>query len=229
MNSKVCTSCKTEKSIGEFHTRPDGKLGVRADCKECLSVKRKIRYQKTKESTLKRNADYYLANRGKVNIKKRETGKKYRELHKDERRKKNLEYYYANRNSCLTRSKEHYEENSQERLKRCREYYVENKERILVRCKEYYKNNKATKNKYSSRRRVERLKADVPWANLEKIADIYRDRQLLSEMTGVLHHVDHIIPLQGKLVSGLHVEYNLRIIPASENLSKNNQFLEELL
>lgn len=44
---------------------------------------------------------------------------------------------------------------------------------------------------------------------------------------GVDVHVDHVIPLKGKLVSGLHVPENLTIIPAAENRRKNASYVVE--
>ena len=66
-----------------------------------------------------------------------------------------------------------------------------------------------------------------PWITKDQkkeIDSIYRRAKSLTEKTGVAYHVDHIIPLQGKLVSGLHVPENLQILPASLNISKSNYF-----
>jgi hypothetical protein len=49
----------------------------------------------------------------------------------------------------------------------------------------------------------------------------YAEARWMTAKTGILHHVDHYYPLQGKLVSGLHVPGNLRVIPARENIKKN--------
>jgi len=55
------------------------------------------------------------------------------------------------------------------------------------------------------------------WADRAKIREIYVNRP-----DG--HHVDHVIPLRGKLVSGLHVESNLQYLPIAENMKKHNTY-----
>ena len=63
-----------------------------------------------------------------------------------------------------------------------------------------------------------------PWASGAAIRAIYAEAKRLSKETGVPHHVDHVIPLQGEYVTGLHVETNLQILSASANLAKRNRF-----
>ncbi|MEY5099605.1 MAG: Burkholderia phage Mica [Pseudomonadota bacterium] len=63
----------------------------------------------------------------------------------------------------------------------------------------------------------------APWADSRAVRAIYAEARRISRETGVPHHVDHIIPLQGEYVSGLHVETNLRIVEGAENLRKGNR------
>mgnify|MGYP006921349758 CR=1 FL=1 len=69
-----------------------------------------------------------------------------------------------------------------------------------------------------------RVLATPPWADRDAIARLYHEAKAVSRRTGVRHHVDHVIPLQGATVTGLHVETNLRVIPARENHRKSNRF-----
>ena len=62
----------------------------------------------------------------------------------------------------------------------------------------------------------------------QRMDAVYREAQSLSKTTGVDHHVDHIFPLRGKTVSGLHVPTNLRAIPWHENLQKSCRFPDDV-
>lgn len=77
--------------------------------------------------------------------------------------------------------------------------------------------------------RAKKKKRSVLWADKDLIASWYKMCRLLSEVTNMRYHVDHIIPLQGKNVSGLHVENNLRLVKEFENISKSNKFIPELI
>jgi hypothetical protein len=83
---------------------------------------------------------------------------------------------------------------------------------------------RAARSLAASKRREAVLHATPPWVDPVSFYPIYRERVIKTRDTGVLHHVDHIVPLRGKKVSGLHVPWNLQVIPAVENLRKGNRF-----
>jgi hypothetical protein len=87
---------------------------------------------------------------------------------------------------------------------------------------DYSSNNLDKYSVYAAKRRAIKLNATPKWANGFIISEIYNLCRLRSKLLGITFHVDHIVPLQSKLVCGLHVENNLQIISNLENLSKGN-------
>jgi|GEM_PF-1160421 len=118
--------------------------------------------------------------------------------------------------------------NHESECKDCKKnYYQNNKENILERSKKHYQNNKEKYAAKDAKRRAAKLNRTPAWLTEQDLKDIesfYTKTQELTEETGIQHHVDHIIPLQGELISGLHVPSNLQILPAKENLQKGNKF-----
>ena len=75
----------------------------------------------------------------------------------------------------------------------------------------------------NSRRRAAKLQAMPKWADSQAIKAVFAEARALTDATSILHHVDHIMPLRGKLAWGLHVHWNLRPLLASENIRKGNK------
>lgn len=81
-------------------------------------------------------------------------------------------------------------------------------------------------NARSARRKASKIKATPVWANTEfenfAIKEIYDLAVLRSKMTGIKHHVDHIVPLRSEIVQGLHCVANLQVLEEKLNLIKSN-------
>ncbi|TIW21215.1 MAG: hypothetical protein E5V63_29895 [Mesorhizobium sp.] len=83
------------------------------------------------------------------------------------------------------------------------------------------------KNARRRKRQAAKIQRTPVWADLAAINAIYELAASLTKSTGIPHHVDHIYPLQGKYVSGLHVPGNLQILSAIDNIKKGNKTPDE--
>ena len=103
-----------------------------------------------------------------------------------------------------------------------------NKERKAANNKAWKEENRGTVNAIDAKRRAAKIERTPPWSNSEfekfAIKEAYICSQEREAATGVRYQVDHIIPLQGVRVSGLHVAANLQVITAKENGEKSNKF-----
>lgn len=101
-----------------------------------------------------------------------------------------------------------------------------NKEKTKLAIKKYYKNNTSKIIANVIKRGLAKIQRTPPWLNSSHMAEIESIYEYCSALrqTGLDYHVDHIVPLRGDSVSGLHVPWNLQVIPGSENMSKGNRF-----
>lgn len=95
--------------------------------------------------------------------------------------------------------------------------YANNPDRYSGYTKVYYAKNQAYHVARAAEYRARITRQCPAWADKLQIKEIY-------SRCPPGYHVDHIVPLHGKLVSGLHVEHNLQYLLASENISKSNKF-----
>lgn len=102
-----------------------------------------------------------------------------------------------------------------------------NWDKFLTISAKWKKRNRGHVNAKSAERRNAKDQRTPLWLtdqDFAAMAKIYAMADELTKAYGYVWHVDHIIPLRGALVSGLHVPANLQILPGSANMSKGNRF-----
>jgi hypothetical protein len=100
---------------------------------------------------------------------------------------------------------------------------------VNQRNRQYRKAAPSAYAEYDAKKRAKRLKRHVVWADRSRVEKFYEEAKSLQQATGKSYHVDHVIPLLGKNVCGLHNEFNLRVIPAMTNLKKGNKYDPDML
>ena len=197
---KQCVSCTTEKPIGEFYKRKDSPDGYRNDCKTCRKAVSTRIYYRDIEGQKESRREHY---------------KKRMLADPDYHTKK----YWADVE--LTRAQN-------------REYYQKNREKLIQKTVGYARKNVARANATKKKYKLAKQRSCPAWVLssqelCEQRRGFYEEARTRTDLSGVAHHVDHIVPLQGENVCGLHVPWNLQVLTASENCSKQNRIVGEML
>lgn len=134
--------------------------------------------------------------------------------------------YFA---AAAAKHRRRYPEQAKAALVRLRGYASDPAKRAagVARCKKRHPEKyRAIANAVGARYRADKRNAALPWLSAEQrkqILSAYDEAVALTKSTSIRHEVDHIVPLRGKAVSGLHVPWNLQVIPMRENRSKGNR------
>ena len=200
---KQCCRCKQDKLFSDFGKKQKAPDGLQSACSECRKLEMKLLYEK--------NA-----------VKNREAAKiKYWE--NPELSRENMRQRRENTPDVFKKSSaKNYQKNKDKRRADSKLYVTLNSKRACERANNWKKANKPLVTEMERRRYAKKLRAFPVWANKDAIKAIYIEAQEFRD-AGFNVHVDHIVPLQSKLVCGLHVESNLRILLAEHNIKKSNK------
>lgn len=189
----------------------DRKAKVRNLCQSCYTMWLSNNNPSYKETRRKANKTHYDKNKDFIIAK----AKARSEANPDLVSKKNKLYYELNKEKI----KEYHRQTNSER-------YENNKDYIKSKVKEYRTNNRGKINALSKKYKCSKINRTPEWLtkeHLTEISNFYIKAREMSILIGVEHQVDHIVPLQGKNVSGLHVPWNLQILTNTENQKKSNK------
>lgn len=113
------------------------------------------------------------------------------------------------------------------RRKASRKQHYKNRDKRRAQMRDLYQKKTERYKELANNYRARKLQAMPNWLSddhLDAIHDLYRESERISQATGITHHVDHIVPLKGENVCGLHVPWNLQILTEDENRAKTNKF-----
>lgn len=215
--TKMCTDCSKFKELSFYGKNGKSKDGYLGQCKECRKLKRSNLKNTNPEA-------YSNALEASKAVKER--------LGKDHLKISKLKWNVANNEHVVSYRRKKYLEDPEGQRNRAREYRKANPQKHLASVYSWMSRNpnkvRATKRIGHAKRRAIKKERHVAWANTKDIRLIYQQAHNLTLLTGIAFHVDHIIPLSGKNVSGLHVESNLQILTAHDNIAKHNNFVDDI-
>jgi hypothetical protein len=218
---KKCKVCKAEKPVVQFHKSTTHLDGRRNECSTCTSAAKWLKKPKVK---LLKFVSFSIT---KPSVKeifcfKCNTRKPLTEFRKRSDSPSGIFYRCT---LCVNGARDKVKKTQSDS-----DYYKNNADIIKLKVKQYRKDNPEKIAELSARNRATRKQQAPSWLTQDQkleIRMIYAERKRVSKETGIPHHVDHIAPIKGETICGLHVPWNLRVITAEENHKKRNK-LEDL-
>lgn len=143
----------------------------------------------------------------------------------------NKSYYSDNKDAERKRHSEWVENNKSHIRQWGFSYRSDKKEKIAEASKKWRKENPDLVSYHSSKSRATKKNATPSWLSVEQLQDIksmYSTAKKFEKLFNTKYHVDHIVPLRGKDVCGLHVPWNLQILEANLNVQKSNFYEKSL-
>lgn len=221
---KKCCVCFIEKELSMFHMDRTKRDGHSSTCKLCASNRLKKYYKVHSEKIKERSAEWYKNNFARALLASTEYAKKNRLKVNAIYRK----WYSLNKEKAAASVKKWTLKNKARLAATRAKWTLENAERIAAKNSQWSRNNPGKRMAVKAARRAREKFATPAWANNFFIEEIYDLAARRTRLTGFKWHVDHMVPMQSKTVCGLHVENNLRVIPAKQNQSKNNRWWPDM-
>lgn len=195
---KQCSNCKESKETSEFSKNRRAKDGLSAACRACDKKRHALRYVLNRENILAKNA-------------------KWEKENKEYRISQQLEYRAGRKEEKRVYNKNYRQEHTEQIREYDRTRYQERKDYVIAGV---------------SMRRGRTRQATPLWMNSYQkaaIAAVYSLARIHRDSSGADYHVDHVIPLVGvnlngeHVVCGLHVPWNLQVVPQFMNDAKGNK------
>lgn len=219
---KPCLACRCELALDQFSKNARKRDGLDSYCKRCTAVRSAEAYRRNRNARREQTAAWLAANPGKSAA----YSKRWRDANPGAQAASERRWYERNREQALVKDREQRLARLDAAQQKDRERYWANREQKTQSNREWAKNNPGRVAAYAAARRAAKALRTPEWLTAQDWAAIfavYEQARRLTAETGVLHHVDHEIPLRGRTVSGLHVPSNLRCLEATLNLMKNNR------
>lgn len=193
---KQCATCKESRPFADFYRNRTRADGFAQRCKPCT----RAHTATTRDARKEWERAYFAQNRERLDV--------YRDKYRAENRDRLAEQQRMRDASRADYFAAYREEFRDKRKAYAHEYAARNRPQFAEKRR---------------RRTAQILRATPPWADLNAIREFYEDAARLCLETGYAWEVDHLYPLKGKTVCGLHNQFNLRVITKEENRSKGSR------